>query len=195
MKKKFLVIGVIVLILLSAFAIAQIAVKEDAVLKDPKFYLTLGDFFLKKGRVDVALQMYEKALELSPQNTATLNNLGFYYKDLNPLLAEDYFKKALEIDPEYELARNNLALLYNKLENYKESVFHLKILVTQNPKNINYNYDYAINLANVFYYKSNDYNDLQESLKYFKIVYNINSNFENAFENIKVLTEIENMYT
>lgn len=180
--------------MLSAFAIAQIAVKEDALLKDPRFYTSLGDFLLKKGRADIALQMYEKALQVSPDDIATLNNLGYYYKDINPLLAEDYFLKALEIDPKYELARNNLALLYNTLGNHRQAVYHLKILVEQYPDNIHYNYDYAINIANLFYYESNEYKDLEEALKYFKIVYEKDPDFEHVFDNIKVLSEIENMY-
>ena len=109
-------------------------------------------------------------------------------------MAEDYFKKALEIDPDYELARNNLALLYNNIENYQEASYHLKILVDQYPKNIKYNYDYAINKANTFYYETKNYNDLKEALKYFKIVYEMDPGFEHIMDNIKVLNEIENMY-
>ncbi|MBT3408502.1 hypothetical protein HN789_02540 [archaeon] len=194
MNKKFAISGVVIIILISSLVIGQVVIKEDALLKDPKFYLSLGDFFMKKGYASNALSMYEKALELSPENTATLNNLGFYYKEINPLLAEDYFNKALEIDPEYELARNNLALLFNSLENYEQAAYHLKFLVDDYPDNINYNYDYAINVANVFYYKSNSYEDLQIALKHFKIVYEMDPNFNHVLDNIKVLNEMESLY-
>lgn len=190
MKKRLLIIGVFALILISSIVIAKVAITEDAVLKDPKMYLSLGDYLLKKGYADHALAMYEKALALSPEDKSVLNNMGFYYKDNNPLLAEDYFKKALEVDPEYELARNNLALLYNKLGNYEQAAKHLKVLADAKPKNLNFNYDYAINVANVFY-KTNSREDLEESLKYFTRVYELDPEFEHVMDNIKVLNEME----
>jgi len=160
---------------------------------DSNIFISLGNFFLRNNNEAAALAVYEKGLELSPDNTGILNNLGYYYKDKNPLLAEDYFLKALSLDPEYDTARNNLALLYHSVENYGEAVKHLRILVEKNPDNIQYNYDLAVNLGLKYRFGGNDYNDLNEALNYFAIVYEMEPNYEHALDNIRVLNEIKNM--
>jgi len=180
--KRILVVALIVLVL-SAVAIAN---KID----DPDFYVSFGNFLLKEGYEQQALEVFNQGLRMHPKNTALLNNLGYYYKELNPLMAEDYFKEALQIDPNYETARKNLALLYNSLGDYQKSVEHFRILVTNYPDNLNYNYDLAINLANNFYYKSSKYEDLAQSIEYFKRVYSKDKNFANALDNLKVLEDI-----
>lgn len=192
--RKFIVFLYIIVILTSFVFAQNILIKSNKGFKDINLYISLGDFLLKNNYEEHALTAYNKALEIDPNNKILLNNLGYYFKDKNPLLAEDYFKKALEIDPEYETARNNLALLYNKLGQYDKSAEHLIFLVKQKPDKINYNYDLAINLANKYYYQTKDYNDLTEAIKYFKIVYNMDSNFQHTLENIKVLEEIRRMY-
>lgn len=181
--KKVYPVFLIILILFSVFTYAQKS-------QDPMLYLSLGDFLLKNGYEDAALSAYNKALAIDPENKAVLNNLGFYYRDINPLLAEDYFIKALEADPEYEKAQNNLALLYNKLGDYSKASEQLKALVKMQPDNANYNYDLAVNLANKFYYQGRHYDDLVESIDYFKKVYLMDANFEHSLGNIKVLEEI-----
>lgn len=160
---------------------------------DPNIFISLGNFFLNNNNEAAALAVYEKGLELSPDNSGLLNNLGYYYKDKNPLLAEDYFLKALSLDQEYDTARNNLALLYHGIEQYDNAVTHLKILVERNPDNIQYNYDLAVNLGLKYRFGGNDYNDLISALNYFAIVYNMDKNFEHTMDNIKVLNEIKNM--
>ncbi|MEM3374598.1 MAG: tetratricopeptide repeat protein [Candidatus Woesearchaeota archaeon] len=193
--KTALVLGILIFIMLTSYVFAQtILIKSNIKIKDANFYLTLGNFLMKNKYEEHALTAYKKALEVEPNNKNVLNNLGYYFKEKNPLLAEDYFKKALEIDPDYEKARNNLALLYNKNAQYDKAVEQLKYLVEKYPENIHYNYDLAINLANKYYYQSKDYNELSESIKYFKIVYDKDKNFQHVLENIKVLEEIRRMY-
>jgi len=181
-----------ILVILATFVVAQsVFVESDNT--DPNFYRSLGNFLLKNGYEEQALKAYKRGLSYKPDDILLLNNIGYYYKDKNPLLAEDYFLQALEIDPEYENARNNLALLYNSLFLYDKAAAELYILVEDYPDNIKYNYDLAINLANKFYHITGEYHDLNEALKYFKIVYEMDRNFEHTMENIKVLNEIENM--
>lgn len=189
MKKLYMLLAAVLLI--SGVAIAHAIVAEKAVVTDPELYISLGDFLMKNGKEEYAVSVYEKALKLDPENTHALNNLGFYYKDKNPLLAEDYFKKAIELDPDYENARNNLALLYNINGNYEGAIEQLKKLVELNPQNIHYNYDLAINLAHSFRYKTSSYEELTESINYFKKVYGMQADFMYVFDNLKVLTEIK----
>ncbi len=188
MKKNY-IIFIAVLLVLSSIVFAQnIIIRSNS--KDTNLYLSLGDFLYKRGYEEQALKAYEKAYQLDPQNKAVLNNLGHYYKDKNPLMAEDYFIQALEVDQGYEKARNNLALLYYKNEQYGNAVEHLRILVEDYPKSIQYNYDLAINLAHKFRYEGFLYDDLVEAIKLFKMVYEMDPSFEHAKENLLVLENI-----
>lgn len=197
MQKRHIFIILGALILLSGIVFAQSMIlkgSSEKGLDDPYLYVSLGDFLYKNGFEDQAVSAYNKALEMDPENKEALNNLGYHYRELNPLQSEEYFIKALESDENYGKARNNLALLYNKLQKYDMAVEHLRVLAASDSGNINYNYDLAINLANKYYYQTRDYEDLSEAISYFKIVYEKDRNFEHAFENIKVLEDIRKLY-
>ena len=191
MKKLLIIVLGIVLLFSSIVVATTLIIRSNT--DDPNIFISLGNFFLNNDNEAAALAVYEKGLELDPENTGLLNNLGYYYKDKNPLLAEDYFLESLYLEPEYDTARNNLALLYHGIEQYGKAVDHLKILVERNPDNIQYNYDLAVNLGLKYRFGGNDYNDLNEALNYFAIVYNMDPNFEHALDNIKVLNEIKSL--
>ena len=194
MLAKIISVTLVIVLLMSGLVLAQGIIIKTSLqtgLNDPYLYLSLGDYLMSNGYPDAAVTAYNKALAIDPENTAVLNNLGYYYKDKDPSLAEDYFKKALEIDSSYDTVRNNLALLYNKLGKYENAVQHLLILATDHPDVPQYNYDLGINLANKFYYNTRDDNDLLEAIKYFNVVNNLDPNFEHTSENLKVLNEIK----
>jgi len=186
MKKKLLILAIFMII--SSFIVRGIVVSTNHD-DEENILLSLGNFLLNKGYDEKALAIYEKILEDNPDNIAALNNLGYYYKEKNPLLAEDYFNQALEVTPDYEKARNNLALLYNSLKEYGKSAEQFEILVTKYD-NINYKYDLAINLAQKFRYETENMHDLEEALGYFKQVYEIDPDYKHTMDNIKVLNEI-----
>lgn len=181
MRKPIILLA---MILASAFAIAQVA-------PDGEFYGSLGDFLLKNGQNAAALSAYEEGLKAEPENKHILNNLGYFHKDTNPMMAEEYFLLALQTDPDYEKARSNLALLYSKNLDYENAIVQLDLLAQDFPKNINYNYDLAINYANRFYYISREVKDLDNAIKYFKIVYDMDKSFMFSMQNIKVLEDIK----
>lgn len=58
----------------------------------------------------VYIQRLTKALELDPENTDTLNNIGVHYLDgmKDPKTAEVYFRRALAIDPNLDQSRKNV---------------------------------------------------------------------------------------
>jgi len=183
----------IILILLASVVFAQKIVIEISDPEDENLYASLGDFLLEKGFGDAAVDAYQKSLELNPENKEIYNNLGIYYKDINPLLSEEYFLRSLDIDPKYKNARNNLALLYNNLKDYSNAAKQLSILVEMDASNIHYNYDYAVNLANKYRYESSDLNDLDLAIEHFKISYQIDPSFMYSLQNIQVLEEIKSL--
>lgn len=67
------------------------------------------------GKLQASLELFEKAMELEPDNPEYVNNLGVSYMRLNDLKrASRLFKKALDMDPENEDALANIQEL-NKL--------------------------------------------------------------------------------
>ena len=187
-KKSILLVASVILILSIGFvAAANVFIPKS---DDPYMYVSLGDFLIENGYEKQGIAAYEKALSLDQNNLAALNNLGYYYKDTNPEIAEKYFLKTIDIKPDYEKGRSNLARLYNNLEEYSKAADHLEILVLNNKQNIKYSYDLAINLANKFRYMSGNTDDLKKALSYFRKVYQLDPGFEHVLENIGVLESI-----
>lgn len=62
-----------------------------------------------------AIEFYEKALEIRPENHMIINNIGDnYYAQKNFQKAFEYFKKCIEINPGYALGWYNMGRGYNK---------------------------------------------------------------------------------
>ena len=70
-----------------------------------------GRLILRKlGRLDEAISILRKALELNPDNVLALNNLGIALKEQNRFVEViGYYRKSLEILPKRDIY-NNLAL-------------------------------------------------------------------------------------
>jgi Flp pilus assembly protein TadD len=84
-----------------------------------------GNEYYYKKEYEIALEWYNKALEIDPKNARAWNNKGIV---LAVLALEKYkeaiglFDKALEIDPKDARAWNNKGILLANLEKYKEAI-------------------------------------------------------------------------
>ena len=77
----------------------------------------------QKGRLWLALQRYQKALEVNPKFADAQNNIGSIYQQLNDLpRANDAFRAAIALDPQHRVAHFNLANSYHKLGFDKEAL-------------------------------------------------------------------------
>ena len=90
---------------------------EKAVQLDPNnmvFQKNLADFyFVEMGKVEEALQIYVKILELNPQDIETLLITGHICVALHEFEdAKVFYRRVLELEPSNEAAQNNL----NKLD-------------------------------------------------------------------------------
>jgi len=92
------------------------ALWEDVHKKFPKnadACNNLGAAAVDKGRLDLAVLYYTKAMELDPNNALAYDNRGVVYGKKGQLdLAIKDFNKAIELDPEYADAYNNLGAAY-----------------------------------------------------------------------------------
>lgn len=83
-----------------------------------------------------ALKHYQKAVQLAPDNTNYLNDLGFIYDTLaNHQKAIDYFELALasglktygEDHPKVAIRRNNLGSAWDSLGEYQKAIDYYEL--------------------------------------------------------------------
>ena len=106
-------------------------------------HLALGVDYAKMGRLGKALKHYERALELRPDWTLALNNIGLALMKLGePKKAEISLKeaeaalrKAIKLDPHYAIARLNLAETLLKLGRKQEARAEWQEVLRLDPHN------------------------------------------------------------
>ena len=77
----------------------------------------LGNAFKELGQLDAAVESYEKALAINPDNAKAHSNLGVTLKDLGQLdAALECYKKALAIKPDYAEVYVNLGNIMRRLK-------------------------------------------------------------------------------
>lgn len=94
-------------------------------------YFLLGLYYIKKNKLDLALDNFFKTIKLKENHGAALNNIGAMYLVKNNRTASlDFLNKALEYFPGFMDAKHNLNLLHNKKENinFKSVKFTLREL-------------------------------------------------------------------
>jgi tetratricopeptide (TPR) repeat protein len=108
---------------------------ERCELTNPKYdkiYWLKGLYFVGKKRVDLAIEMYTKALELNPKNYLAYNNLA---NALSRLEKHDeaikHYKKSNDINPNFTTAIVNLANLHQKIDQHAEAIELYRHALTQ----------------------------------------------------------------
>ncbi|MEZ9130306.1 hypothetical protein AB4113_00835 [Vibrio breoganii] len=95
-------------------------------------YMGLGILSDVENKNDIAKRLYEKSLEIKPDNVSTLINLGFsHYMSKNYYLALRITNRALKYEPENEKASNNSALIYLAMGEYQKSLSIFKRHMTE----------------------------------------------------------------
>lgn len=94
-------------------------------------YFLLGLYYIKKNKLDLALDNFFKTIKLKENHGAALNNIGaIYLVKNNRTDSLDFLNKALEYFPGFMDAKHNLNLLHNRKENinFKSVKFTLREL-------------------------------------------------------------------
>jgi tetratricopeptide (TPR) repeat protein len=89
---------------------------------DAQTYVELGNVALLNGNVKKALQMYDKAISIEPENADAWSNKGYLLTNLDR--AEEGVKccqKATELDPEKGMPWNNLGFAQHRLGNIQDA--------------------------------------------------------------------------
>jgi tetratricopeptide (TPR) repeat protein len=109
-----------------------------AIRCDPKpLYLTsLGAALLAQARYEEALQVFDKAVQLKPDDAELWNNLGSTLRDAKrPADAILTFQQVLRLDPGHWDAACQAGLLLLELGRYEEALSYLDLCEKLQPKN------------------------------------------------------------
>ena len=99
------------------FLVVLLSLLALAACGDPtQGHLKAGNEFTKAGNFAEAVEEYEAALELEPENVDVMSNLGVAYYQLGqPSMAIDMYNQALALAPEDAGIHSNLAAAYVQL--------------------------------------------------------------------------------
>ena len=76
----------------------------------------------QENKNDVAQKLYNQVLNIEPNHSAALNNLGVTFKKLGEYQkAKDCYEKAIEIKPNYIDAHYNLGNVFKELKDYQKA--------------------------------------------------------------------------
>jgi tetratricopeptide (TPR) repeat protein len=104
-------------------------------------------------RWNEALNAYNKAIDLNPNDASAYNNRGLAYDNLDKddQAIADY-DKAIELNPAYGEAFNNLAKTYGRRGYYKQAILFYDRVIRLNPKD-----------ADAYYNRGNAYGKIGDS--------------------------------
>jgi len=101
-------------------------------------YNLLGLILSDQGKIDKAIECYEKGLKIDPNYAMIYNNLGYIFfsfpshKDIKK--SENYYKKSISLDKKLAEPQNNLGNLYKSLNKYNEAILCFKEAIKKNSK-------------------------------------------------------------
>ena len=84
---------------------------------------TKGNIYLDQKKYNMALDCFQRAIEINNKYPIPYLNIGYYYSDVKKdyKKAIEYYQKALEIDSTFTLSLTNQALSYWRLNQFEES--------------------------------------------------------------------------
>ncbi len=97
-------------------------------------YSNLGGVLAGQGKIDEAIALYEKALELDDDDPYALNNLAMALAQKGePEKAVEHLSKAVAIEPAYPEAHHNLGLVRASQRRFSDAIEHYREALSHNP--------------------------------------------------------------
>ncbi|MFM6540948.1 MAG: tetratricopeptide repeat-containing serine protease family protein, partial [Microcystis panniformis] len=144
------------------------------------WYSNRGIIYYNQQKYKLALDDFNKAIELNPNYAEAYGNRGLlYYNQQKYELALSDYDKAIEINPNYAMAYNNRGVLYIDLQKYELALADFSKAIE-----INRNFAEAYANRGLLYYNLQKY-DL--ALAHYNQAIRINPNYAMAYNNRGVL--------
>ena len=117
-----------------AFANCRKAVEIDEHL--PSVYVTLGLLHENLGKYDLALQEFQKVLDINPRDADALIGMAGVYEQMNRLPeAEATYKRATALRPDYWDGYRALAEFYSRQKRVQDSIAQYRRIIELTPDN------------------------------------------------------------
>ena len=128
----------------------QASVQKGAL---PEWIFQQGNFLLRLGQMDKAIEAYSHAIELNPDYAATYYNRGTAYniKGDSDRAIED-FTKVIDLSPNYVDAHNNRGVAYGKKGDFDRAIADHNTAIKLNP-----DYAKAYNNRGIAYREKGDF--------------------------------------
>jgi tetratricopeptide (TPR) repeat protein len=111
-------------------------------------YYNLGNYYLERGALPIALAAYETSLKLEPRAVMSLVNASIAYVRMGEnSKAEESLRKALEIEPKSAAANFNMGLLKAEEKDLSTAEKHLRAALEADPKMAEAAYNLGVLLA------------------------------------------------
>jgi tetratricopeptide (TPR) repeat protein len=93
---------------------------------DPDCYVNRGNAYLKQGKFAIAIEDYDKALQLSPQFSQAHNSRAYAYQRIGRIdKAINGFLYAIELDKSYAPPYFNLGILFMEIGRLEDALVYL----------------------------------------------------------------------
>jgi len=151
--------------------------KKDLTVKEA-FALAIQNH--QNNNLQDAQNLYNKILEIDPNHSQTLNNLGVSFQDLRKnKKAKECFEKAIKINPNYADAHNNLGVIFQDLGENEKAKECIEKAIKINP-----NYpDAHNNLGTIF----QDLGKNKKAKECFEKAIKIIPNYAEALNNLGII--------
>ncbi len=105
-----------------------ILLTDDRIQLKSQFYSYLGDCYYSLDSTEQAFRMFDKVLEINPQDVLVLNNYAYYLSLLDQDLgkAEDMSSKAVMLEPDNGTYLDTHAWVLFKRKVYSEALYYMK---------------------------------------------------------------------
>ncbi len=102
----------------------------------PGTYVTLGRIHDETGKHDLAVQEFQRTLELNPRDADALSGMAHAYENAGRIAdAEAAYKKATALRPDYWDGYNSLGLFYDRQRRFDEAIAQIRHAVDLTPDN------------------------------------------------------------
>ena len=142
----------------------------------------LGIILKKKGRIEEALIIIKKTVEINPKDVEAVYNLGNTFKELNrPEEAKTNYKIAIKLQPDHFGAHNNLGIVLKELDEFEDAEISFKYIVKSKPNNV----EAINNLGNIL----KELRKVKEAKKAFQDSIKLKPNYAEAHYNMGIIFE------